>query len=111
MSSSPRKARILFCLLYYLPHRTGMQLYIQRIAEELVQRGHQVTILAARHQLDLPRDETINGVRIVRLTAPPIPISRGMIMPAYPWAAYGLMRLPGLASVRPDYSASSRGLT
>ena len=69
-----------------------MQLYIQRIAEELVRRGHEVTILAARHQLDLPRDETINGVRIIRLSAPPIPISRGMIMPAYPWAAYALMR-------------------
>jgi len=54
-----------------------MQLYIQRIAEELVQRGHQVTILAARHRLELPRDETINGVHIIRLTAPPIPISRG----------------------------------
>jgi glycosyltransferase involved in cell wall biosynthesis len=91
--------RILICLLYYLPHRTGMQLYIQRIAEELVQRGHQVTILAARHQLELARDETINGVRVVRLSAPPIPISRGMIMPAYPWAAYGLMRQHDVVSV------------
>lgn len=96
---SSRKARVLFCLLYYLPHRTGMQLYIQRVAEELVRRGHQVTILAARHRLDLPRDETINGVRIVRLTAPPVPISRGMIMPAYPWAAYGLMRLHDVVSI------------
>jgi glycosyltransferase involved in cell wall biosynthesis len=91
-TAQPDKLRILICLLYYLPHRTGMQLYIQRIAEELVRRGHQVTILAARHQLDLPRDETIGGVRIIRLSAPPIPISRGMIMPAYPWAAYALMR-------------------
>jgi glycosyltransferase involved in cell wall biosynthesis len=97
MSSPP--LRILICLLYYLPHRTGMQLYIQRIAEELVRRGHQVTILAARHQLELARDETINGVRVVRLSAPPIPISRGMIMPAYPWAAYGLMRQHDVVSV------------
>jgi glycosyltransferase involved in cell wall biosynthesis len=68
-----------------------MQLYIQRISEELVKRGHEVTILAARHKPDLPRDERINGVRVVRLTAPPFPISRGMIMPAYPWAALGLI--------------------
>lgn len=93
------KLRILICILYYLPHRTGMQLYIQRIAEELVRRGHQVTILAARHQLDLPRDETINGVRVIRLSAPPIPISRGMIMPAYPWAAAALMRQHDVVSV------------
>ncbi|MBE0689631.1 MAG: glycosyltransferase family 4 protein, partial [Anaerolineae bacterium] len=96
---SPDRLKILICLLYYLPHRTGMQLYIQRIAEELVRRGHEVTILAARHQLDLPRDDVIGGVRIIRLSAPPIPISRGMIMPAYPWAAYALMRKHDVVSV------------
>jgi glycosyltransferase involved in cell wall biosynthesis len=91
--------KILICLLYYLPHRTGMQLYIQRIAEELARRGHQVTILAARHLPDLPRDEMIGGVRVIRLSAPPIPISRGMIMPAYPWAAFALMRQHDVVSV------------
>lgn len=87
-----RKLKILICLLYYLPHRTGMQLYIQRIAEELARRGHTVTVLCARHKPELSNDETINGVRIVRLNVPPIAVSRGMIMPAYPWAAYQLMR-------------------
>jgi glycosyltransferase involved in cell wall biosynthesis len=87
-----RKLKILICLLYYLPHRTGMQLYIQRVAEELVRRGHQVTVLCARHLPDLPSDETVNGVRVVRLNVLPLAISRGMLMPAYPWAAYRLMR-------------------
>lgn len=94
-----KPAKILICLLYYLPHRTGMQLYIQRIAEELVKRGHEVTILAARHNPALPRDEHINGVRVVRLSAPPIPISRGMIMPAYPWAALGLILQHDVVSI------------
>lgn len=93
---SPARAdqplKILAVLLYYLPHRTGPPIYVQRVAEELVRRGHQVTILAARHDIDLPRDETINGVRIVRLWTLPLHISRGMIMPAYPWAAAGLIR-------------------
>ena len=53
------KLKILICLLYYLPHRTGMQLYIERIAEELVRRGHEVTVLVARHRRDLPSDEMI----------------------------------------------------
>jgi glycosyltransferase involved in cell wall biosynthesis len=97
--TKPRSLKILICVLYYLPHRTGMQLYIQRIAEELVRRGHQVTILAARHQPDLARDEMINGVRVVRLAAPPIPISRGMIMPAYPWAALGLIAQHDVVSI------------
>lgn len=88
-----RKLKILICLLYYVPHRTGLTIHIQRVAEELARRGHEVTVLTARHKLSLPRDdEMYNGVRVVRLWAPPIPISRGMIMPAYPWAAWGLMR-------------------
>lgn len=94
-----RKLKILICLLYYLPHRTGMQLYIERVAEELVRRGHAVTILAARHRPDLPSKETINGVKVVRLWAPPIPISRGMIMPAYPLVAFRLMRQHDVVSI------------
>ncbi len=89
---SNRPLRILAALQYYLPHRTGVPIHVQRVAEALVQRGHQVTILTARHSIELPRDETINGVRIVRLWAP-IRVSRGMIMPAYPWAAWGLIRV------------------
>ena len=97
--SQPEKLKILICMLYYFPHRTGMQLYIQRVAEELVRRGHQVTILAARHRPDLAPDEMINGVRVVRLWAPPIPISRGMVMPAYPYAAWKLIREADVVSI------------
>ncbi|MCB9453387.1 MAG: glycosyltransferase family 4 protein [Anaerolineaceae bacterium] len=87
-----RKLKILICLLYYVPHRTGLTIHIQRVAEELARRGHEVTVLTARYKLTLPRDDEMhNGVRVVRLWTPPIPISRGMIMPAYPWAAWGLM--------------------
>jgi glycosyltransferase involved in cell wall biosynthesis len=58
-----------------------------------------VTILCARHKPDLPAEETVNGVRIVRLWAPPIPISRGMIMPAFPFMALKLMREHDVVSV------------
>jgi glycosyltransferase involved in cell wall biosynthesis len=96
MSSSnghkPEKLKILIALLYYFPHRTGLTIHVQRVAEELAQRGHEVTVLTARYHISLPRDEVIhNGVRIVRLWTPPVAISRGMVMPAYPWAALGLM--------------------
>ena len=87
------KLKILISLLYYFPHRTGLTIHVQRVAEELVRRGHEVTVLTARYSNELPRDDklTHQGVRIVRLWAP-IHMSRGMIMPAYPWAAYKLMR-------------------
>ena len=90
--TNDRPLRVLAALQYYLPHRTGVPIHVQRVAEALVQRGHQVTILAARHSIELPRDETINGVRLVRLWAP-LRVSRGMVMPAYPWAAWGLIRV------------------
>lgn len=83
--------RILITLQYYLPHRTGYSIHVQRVAEALAARGHQVTVLAARHHIDLPRDETVNDVRIIRLWAP-IRMSRGMVMPSYPWALWGLLR-------------------
>ncbi len=85
--------KILMALQYYVPHRTGLTLYIQRLAEALARRGHKVTVLTARYNLDLPRDEqVINGVRVIRLRAP-LRISRGMVMPAYPWAAFRLVQM------------------
>jgi glycosyltransferase involved in cell wall biosynthesis len=95
-----RKLKILMCLLYYVPHRTGLTIHVQRVAEELARRGHEVTVLTARYKLSLPRDdEMYNGVRVVRLWTPPIPISRGMVMPAYPWAALGLMLQNDVVSI------------
>lgn len=88
--SRRKPLKILIALQYYLPHRTGVPLHIQRVAEKLVERGHEVTVIAARHTLDLPRDETINGVRIVRLWAA-IQVSRGMVIPAYPWALFAFL--------------------
>ncbi|MEP7285550.1 MAG: glycosyltransferase family 4 protein [Chloroflexota bacterium] len=90
-TSGNRPLKILICLLYYVPHRTGYTIHVQHVAEALVARGHEVTVLCARHSYELPRDETINGVRIVRLWAP-IRMSRGMIMPAYPLALYLFMQ-------------------
>ncbi|MBN1966103.1 MAG: glycosyltransferase family 4 protein, partial [Anaerolineae bacterium] len=88
---SPQPLKILIAIQYYVPHRTGLTLHVQWVAEELARRGHEVTVLTARYRLDLPRDEqVINGVRVVRLWAP-IRLSRGMLMPAYPWAAAALI--------------------
>ncbi len=97
---SQRKLKILICLLYYFPHRTGLTIHVQRIAEELVRRGHEVTVLTARYRSDLPRDEVSmhEGVRVVRLWAP-IRLSRGMVMPAYPLAAWRLMQSHDVVSI------------
>ena len=89
---SERKLKILIVLLYYHPHSTGLTHYVRMLAEELVNRGHQVTVVASCHSRELPLGETnLNGVRVIRLWAP-IALSRGRIMPTYPWAIYRLLR-------------------
>lgn len=94
-----RPLKILIALQYYIPHRTGLTLHVQRVAEKLAERGHEVTVVSARFDKTTPRDEqVINGVRVIRLWAP-IRISRGMIMPAYPLAALRLMRIHDVVSI------------
>jgi glycosyltransferase involved in cell wall biosynthesis len=93
------RLRVLIATQYYLPHRTGFTLHLQRVAEALAARGHGVTVVCARHDARTPRDEqVINGVRVIRLWAP-LHISRGMIMPAYPLAAARLMRIHDVVSL------------
>lgn len=83
--------RILHLLTYYLPHRTGLTLHVQRLAEEQARRGHRVTVVSARFRQDLPASEVINGVAVRRLAAP-LRVSRGMLMPGYPVALWRLVR-------------------
>ena len=82
---------IVAALQYYLPHRTGYTLHVERVAEALVARGHRVTVITARHRADLAPRETIAGVDVVRLDAP-LRVSRGALMPAYPLVAWRLAR-------------------
>lgn len=83
--------KILTVLTYYYPHWTGLTAHAVRVAEGLAARGHQVTALCSRHEPGLPRDEMINGVRVVRLQ-PLTRFSRGMVTPALPWALIRLIR-------------------
>ncbi|NCC35914.1 MAG: glycosyl transferase family 1, partial [Chloroflexia bacterium] len=82
--------KILIVLTYYHPHWTGLTVHAVRVAEHLAARGHQVTVLTSRHASDLARDEMLNGVRVVRLQ-PVSRFSRGMVTPAFPWAAARLI--------------------
>lgn len=94
-----RKLRILIFIHYYFPHRTGLTIHVQQVAEELVRRGHEVTVITARYSGDLPRDEDMhNGVRVIRLWAA-FKLSRGMVTPAFPWAAYLAMREADIVSI------------
>ena len=81
----------LMILTYYYPHWTGLTAYAQRLAEGLVRKGHEVTVLTSRFSRDLPLREVHNGVTVVRL--PMLArLSRGVIMPTFPFVANRLIR-------------------
>ncbi|MEZ5298579.1 MAG: glycosyltransferase [Ilumatobacteraceae bacterium] len=75
--------RVLAALQYYTPHRTGLTLYAERLAQELVRTGTDVTIVTARHDRSYPRRAEEAGVVVRRLWAP-LRVSRGMVMPFHP---------------------------
>jgi len=82
--------KILTTLNFYHPHWTGLTVYAQRIAEGLVTRGHEVTVLTSQHARELARDERVGGVHVVRL---PVAgrLSRAMLMPTFPIAVARLV--------------------
>ncbi len=72
--------RILVALTYYRPHTSGLTIYAERLARALAQRGHQVTVLTSRYDPRLPREEHMDGVRVVRVPVL-FRISKGVIQP------------------------------
>lgn len=75
--------RVLSTLTYYHPHWTGLTVLARRFAEGLAERGHDVTVLASRHDPALPAREELGGVRIVRVPTRGR-VSRTVIMPGFP---------------------------
>ncbi len=78
--------RILCALTYYRPYTSGLTIYVERLARGLTRLGHQVTVLTSQYDPSLPRDEQIDGVRVVRAPVA-ARVSKGVIMPTFGWLA------------------------
>jgi glycosyltransferase involved in cell wall biosynthesis len=102
--------RVLFVLTYYRPHVSGLTIYVERLARELAQRGHTVTVLTSQYEKDLPREETADGVRVVR--APVLfRVSKGVIMPTFGLLATQLVRQHDVISLHlPQFDAAGVAL-
>jgi glycosyltransferase involved in cell wall biosynthesis len=82
--------KILTVLTYYRPHTSGLTIYVERLVRTLAKRGHQVTVLTSQFEKDLPTEEIVDGVRIVR--APVLfRVSKGVIMPTFGYLAWKLV--------------------
>ena len=83
--------KILIVLTYYRPHISGLTIYAERLAKAFAVRGHEVTVLTSRFKKELPSEEIVSGVRIVR--APVLfRLSKGVIMPTFGFIANRLVR-------------------
>ncbi len=83
--------KILTVLTYYRPHTSGLTIYAERLARAFARRGHQVTVMTSQYDPSLPRQEIMEGVRVVRIPVL-LRISKGVIAPTFGWTATRLVR-------------------
>lgn len=76
---------------YYYPYRSGVTEYMRLLAQGLVQRGHEVTVLASRSSPEYPAYEVRDKIRIIRLPVL-MSIDRACIMPTFLPKIYSLSK-------------------
>ncbi len=82
--------KILTVLTYYRPHTSGLTIYAERLARAFARRGHQVTVMTTRYDRSLPREEVLDGVRVIRIPVA-ARISKGVLAPTFGWVATRLV--------------------
>jgi glycosyltransferase involved in cell wall biosynthesis len=82
--------KILTVLTYYRPHTSGLTIYAERLARAFAKRGHQVTVMTTQFEPSLPREETIDGVKVIRIPVA-ARVSKGVIAPTFGWVATKLV--------------------
>ncbi len=82
--------KILTVLTYYRPHTSGLTIYAERLARAFARRGHQVTVMTMQYEPSLPREEVIDGVKIIRVPVV-ARISKGVIAPTFGFVATKLV--------------------
>ncbi len=82
--------RILTVLTYYRPHTSGLTIYAERLARAFAKRGHQVTVMTTQYEKSLPREEMIDGVKVLRVPVA-FRLSKGVVAPTFGWVATRLV--------------------
>ena len=82
--------KILTVLTYYRPHTSGLTIYAERLARAFAKRGHQVTVMTTQFDPSLPLEETLDGVKIVRVPVA-VRISKGVLAPTFGFVATKLV--------------------
>ncbi len=102
--------RLLFIITYYVPHLSGLTRSLQPIVTYFQSRGDVVEVLAAKHSIDLPISEMIDGAHVTRV---PVwrRIGKGLLMPRHiveSWRA--VCRADIVTIVSPQFDAGPTAL-
>ena len=82
--------KILTVLTYYRPHTSGLTIYAERLARAFAKRGHQVTVMTMQYDPSLPREELVDGVKVIRVPVA-ARVSKGVIAPTFGFVATKLV--------------------
>jgi len=82
--------KILTVLTYYRPHTSGLTIYAERLARAFSRRGHEVTVMTTQYDKSLPREEMLDGVKVIRVPVV-VRISKGVLAPTFGWVATKLV--------------------
>ena len=82
--------KILTVLSYYRPHTSGLTIYAERLARAFAKRGHQVTVMTTQYDPSLPREERMDGVRVLRVPVA-MRVSKGVLAPTFGFIATKLV--------------------
>lgn len=102
--------KVLVALTYYRPHVSGLTIYVERLARALAERGHTVTVLTSQYDAQLPREEVVHGVCVVRVPVA-ARISKGVVMPTFGLMANKLVPAHDVLSIHlPQLDAAGLAL-
>ncbi|MEM7119111.1 MAG: glycosyltransferase family 4 protein [Chloroflexota bacterium] len=97
--------KILQVLTYYRPWTSGLTIYVERLSKALARQGHDVTVLTAQYEPDLPRYDVVDGVKVVRIPVA-ARVSKGVLMPSFGPMAWKLARRADVIQIHlPQFDA------
>jgi len=72
--------RVLITSTYFYPYSSGLSVYALRLARGLTGLGHEVCVLTSRYDENQAAEESLDGIRIVRVKVG-MKLSKGVLMP------------------------------
>lgn len=60
-------SKIIHLAPYYEPHLGGVETHVRELNKYLLKDGHEVTVFCEEHDKNLPNEEIISGVRVIRM--------------------------------------------